>query len=221
VLRWAEGKPFQAMVNDLVLRSQALAVYSPDNPGHFGLALPRYAHFTSPIRRYADLVVHRALIEAHDLGAGGARHGLDSLARTGEGVSRAERRAQAAERAALERYVAQFLAARTGACFAARVSGLHRAGVFVTLNESGAEGLVPMSSLPGRWRLHPAGHALVGTGTIALADRVTVRLVEATGTTGALRFDLIMSHDGGDAPRRGRGAGRDHPPQRRGKRRKN
>ncbi len=221
VLRWAEGKPFQAMVNDLVLRSQALAVYSPDNPGHFGLALPRYAHFTSPIRRYADLVVHRALIEAHELGAGGARHGLDSLARTGEGVSRAERRAQAAERAALERYVAQFLAERTGACFAARVSGLHRAGVFVMLSESGAEGLVPMSSLPGRWRLHPAGHALVGTGTIALADRVTVRLVEATGTTGALRFDLVMSHDGGDAPRRGRGAGRDHPPQRRGKRRKN
>jgi ribonuclease R len=194
VLAWAAGKPFQDMVSDLVLRSQALALYSPENPGHFGLALPRYAHFTSPIRRYADLVVHRALIAAHGLGDGGATPDHASLAATGERVSRAERRAQAAERAALERHVAQFLAARVGASFAARVSGLHRAGIFVALTETGAEGLVPMSSLPGRWRLHPAGHLLEGPGgRIGLADKVTVRLVEAAGISGALRFELDLA----------------------------
>ena len=190
VLRWAEGKAFAPMVSDLVLRSQALAVYSPDNLGHFGLALPRYAHFTSPIRRYADLVVHRALVHAFGLGEGAAAAAHADLVLSGERVSRAERRAQAAERAAMERYVAAFLAARVGATFEGRISGLHRAGIFVTLSDSGAEGLVPMSSLPGRWRLHPAGHALEGPGRLALADRVLVRLAETSPVTGMLRLEL-------------------------------
>jgi ribonuclease R len=209
VLAWARGKPVQAMVNELVLRSQALAVYSPDNPGHFGLALPRYAHFTSPIRRYADLVVHRALIEAFDLGPGGHRHAAESLATTGERVSRAERRAQAAERGALERCVADFLAARTGDWFDARVTGLHRAGVFVTLADTGATGLVPLSSLPGSWRLHPAGHRLDGPATLGLGDAVEVRLAEAAPLSGALRFELGLAA----APRGERGGrgGRGRP----------
>ncbi len=190
VLRWAEGKPFQAMVNDLVLRSQALAVYSPENPGHFGLALPRYAHFTSPIRRYADLAVHRALIDAFDLGEGGDAPEFAALLVTGERVSRAERRAQAAERAALERYVAAFLRPQIGNRFDARISGLHRAGIFVVLCDSGAEGLIPMSTLPGRWHLHPAGHSLEGPSRLALADRIQVRLAEVVPLTGALRFEL-------------------------------
>jgi ribonuclease R len=201
VLDWARGKPVQAMVNELVLRSQALAVYSPENPGHFGLALPRYAHFTSPIRRYADLVVHRALIEAFELGQGGRRHAFPDLIETGERVSRAERRAQAAERAALERCIADFLATRTGAWFDARVTGLHRAGIFVTLTDTGANGLVPLSSLPGYWRLHPAGHRLDGPVPVALGDRVEVRLVEAAPLSGALRFELGLP----DAPAAGRG----------------
>ena len=191
VLQWAAGKPSQTLVNNLVLRSQALAVYSPDNLGHFGLALPRYAHFTSPIRRYADLVVHRALIDALGLGAGGSAPSHEALVVLGETVSRAERRAQAAERAAMDRYVAGFLRDEVGARFTARISGLHRAGVFVSLLDSGAEGLVPMSSLPGRgWTLHPAGHQLDGPQRLALGDRIVVRLMEVAPITGALRFEL-------------------------------
>jgi ribonuclease R len=202
VLRWAEGKPFQAMVNDLVLRSQALAVYSPENLGHFGLALPRYAHFTSPIRRYADLAVHRALIEAFGLGEGDDRSDFAALLVVGERVSRAERRAQAAERAALERYVAAFLKPQVGNSFEARISGLHRAGIFVVLADSGAEGLIPMSTLPGRWRLHPAGHSLEGPWRLSLADRIQVRLAEVVALTGALRFELDHAPPEGHEARR-------------------
>ena len=149
------------------------------------------AHFTSPIRRYADLVVHRALIDALGLGAGGSAPSHEALVVLGETVSRAERRAQAAERAAMDRYVAGFLRDEVGARITARISGLHRAGVFVSLLDSGAEGLVPMSSLPGRgWTLHPAGHQLDGPQRLALGDRIVVRLMEVAPITGALRFEL-------------------------------
>jgi ribonuclease R len=223
VLHWAEGKPFQAMVNDLVLRSQALAVYSPENLGHFGLALPRYAHFTSPIRRYADLVVHRALIATFDLGEGGDSQPFERLILVGERVSKAERRAQAAERGAMERYVASFLKPQLGNRFEARISGLHRAGIFVALLDTGAEGLIPMSTLPGRWRLHPAGHNLEGPYPLALADRILVRLAEVVPVTGALRFELdhAPAGEGHGAPRRPGGRKPHGPPRqaRRGRRR--
>lgn len=192
VLAWAAGKPSAAMVSDLVLRSQALAVYSPDNLGHFGLALPRYAHFTSPIRRYPDLVVHRAIVEALALGEDGAAVAHAGLVELGEDTSRTERRAQAAERAAYERYVAGYLSTARGSQFIARVTGLHRAGVFVSLADTGADGLIPFSTLPGRgWRLHPAGHELAGPRRIRLGDLLTVRLVDVEPVSGSLRLEWL------------------------------
>lgn len=207
VLAWAAGKPIAAMVSDLVLRSQALAIYSPDNIGHFGLALPRYAHFTSPIRRYADLVVHRAIIEAFGLGEGGAAMPHADLVAIGEDVSRAERRAQAAERAAFERILASHLATQRGGEFRARITGLHRAGVFVALADTGADGLIPMASLPGRgWRLHPAGHRLEGPMRLSLGDDIVVRLIDAVPLSGALRFDLATA-PAAERARRGKPSG--------------
>ncbi len=132
------------MINELVLRAQAQAVYSPNNIGHFGLALPRYAHFTSPIRRYADLLVHRALLA----GTTPAREGGAALAAIAEHISATERRAAAAERAALDRYRASLLGGAIGTVFAGRITGVAPFGLFVTLPESGADGLIPISSLP-------------------------------------------------------------------------
>ena len=190
ILHRAKGTPYETMLNSLVLRSQSQAVYSPTNLGHFGLGLGRYAHFTSPIRRYADLLVHRALI------AGLAREKLsdDPFPALGEQISMTERRAAAAERSAADRYVAAFLARHVGATFAARVNGVTRAGLFVTLLETGADGLVPMRSLPGDFYDHDEKHhRLVGRRsrkTFALGDSVTVRLAEADTVTGSLRFDI-------------------------------
>src|SRR5205807_3797581 len=144
VLRRAAGTAEAALVNDLVLRCQAQAVYSPNNIGHFGLALRRYAHFTSPIRRYADQLVHRAL-----LGDAEADIGRDGLEAIGDHISATERRAADAERAAVERYRATFLAGSVGSLFSADISGVAGFGLFVRLRENGADGLVPISTLPG------------------------------------------------------------------------
>jgi ribonuclease R len=195
ILRRVEGTPYAVLVPQLVLRSQAQAVYSPMNIGHFGLALRRYAHFTSPIRRYADLVVHRALIAALEL-AGAEQEpasGID-LAALGEQVSMTERRAAAAERSAADRYIAAFLADRVGTSFAGRINGVTRAGLFVTATDTGADGLLPMRSLPGDYYDHDeARHRLVGRRTrrsFTLGDEIQVRLAEADLVTGSLRFDL-------------------------------
>ena len=140
-----EGKPVARLVNETVLRSQSQAVYSPDNLGHFGLALARYAHFTSPIRRYPDLIVHRALISAYGLGEGGLpdadKGRFDEF---GEHLSMCERRAVAAERGAMDRYVAAYMAAHVGATFPGRVTGVTRFGLFVALDGTGADGLIPI-----------------------------------------------------------------------------
>jgi ribonuclease R len=204
ILRRAAGTPYAALVNELVLRSQAQAVYSPENIGHFGLGLRRYAHFTSPIRRYADLLVHRALIAGLNLGAGGLPPiETADFAATAEHISMTERRAAAAERSAGDRYVTAFLAERVGASFAARVNGVTRAGLFVTLAETGADGLVPMSSLPDDYYVHDeARHRLVGRrfGRIyTLGDALSVRLAEANTVTGSLLFALAE-----ETARRGR-----------------
>ncbi len=196
ILEWAAGTPNHHLVNQLVLRTQSLAVYSPDNRGHFGLALRRYAHFTSPIRRYADLLVHRALITGLALGHGGLDDGPSpDFAQTAEHVSATERRAAAAERETLDRYVATWLEARVGAEFNARVSGVTRFGLFVSLEGLGADGLVPIRSLPGDFYHHdPERHVLRGRRTgrsFTLGQPVSVRLVEATPVTGGLRFDLV------------------------------
>ena len=190
VLAGAAATPEAAMINELVLRAQAQAVYSPNNIGHFGLALPRYAHFTSPIRRYADLVVHRALLA----GASSARGGAEALAATGEHISATERRAAAAERAALDRYRASLLGGAIGTVFSARITGVAPFGLFVTLPESGADGLIPISSLPSDYYDHEAArHRLVGrrsSRSFALGDAVTVTLVEADAIGGRLVFRI-------------------------------
>jgi len=192
VLRRAAGTPEASLVNDLVLRCQAQAAYSPNNIGHFGLALRRYAHFTSPIRRYADLLVHRALICGLDGSPPGTER--DRLIAIGEHISGTERRAASAERAALERYRAMLLAGSIGSLFAARISGVSSFGLFVRLPENGAEGLVPISTLPSDYYDRDArAHRLVGRhggGVFKLGDELLVRLVEADGIGGRLVFRI-------------------------------
>src|SRR3954447_18784843 len=179
------------IVNELVLRSQAQAVYSPNNIGHFGLALPRYAHFTSPIRRYADLLVHRALVS----GGAPSREAGESLGAIAEHISATERRAAAAERSTLDRYRALLLGGAIGTVFAARISGVASFGVFVTLPESGADGLIPISTLPSDYYEHDsARHRLVGRRTgrvLALGDAVDAMLVETDAIGGRMVFRLV------------------------------
>jgi ribonuclease R len=187
VLNRAVGLPEAPMINDLVLRAQAQAVYSTNNIGHFGLALPRYAHFTSPIRRYADLLVHRALL-------GETNPPASELAEIADHVSATERRAVAAERAALDRYRARFCSGMVGGLFAARISGVARFGFFVTLADSGADGLVPIGSLPPDFYRHDAKRMrLTGRHSrrhFAIGDAVAVRLVQADAIGGRLLFRL-------------------------------
>lgn len=197
ILERAKDLPVPDLVNEVILRSQSQAEYNPVNAGHFGLNLARYAHFTSPIRRYADVLVHRALISAYRLGSGGLPDEKPSLslAAISKQISEAERRAMAAERETIDRLVAAHLADRIGATFEARISGVTRSGVFVRLRETGADGFVPASSLDGEFFHHVEEvHAMVGQRTgrsFSLGDSVEVRLVEAIPTAGALRFDMI------------------------------
>jgi ribonuclease R len=196
VLAAAKGQPVAELVNEVVLRSQSQADYRPANAGHFGLHLFRYAHFTSPIRRYADLVVHRSLIEALRMGEGGlGKDGAKGLENVCQQISEAERRAMAAERETVDRLIASHLEDRIGAEFAARVSGVTRSGLFVRLADTGADGFVPISTLGAEYFAHvEAAHAIVGTRSglgFRLGDIVTVRLVEAIPTAGALRFEMI------------------------------
>ncbi|MFQ5955918.1 MAG: ribonuclease R [Kiloniellales bacterium] len=206
ILERTDGRSEAALIHQLILRSQAQASYSPDNIGHFGLALGRYAHFTSPIRRYADLLVHRALIAALGLGEGAQPAGAEAqFAEAGLHISLTERRAVAAERAVVDRYLAAFLADRLGAEFSGRISGVTRFGLFVTLDETGADGLVPMRSLADdSYRHDSRRHRLVGrmTGrTYFLGQPVQVRLIEADPVSGGLVLRLL---DGGAAPARNR-----------------
>jgi ribonuclease R len=196
VLERAKTMPARELVNEVVLRSQSQAAYAAINVGHFGLNLARYTHFTSPIRRYADLLVHRALIKTLGLGAGGI--GEDEAARLGEicaALSDTERRAMAAERETMDRLIAQYLSERVGAEFAARVSGVTRAGLFVRLAETGADGFVPAATIGQDYYRHREDeHALVGDRTGAgyrLGDPVRVRLIEAVPSAGALRFEML------------------------------
>ena len=221
ILEKAAGTPHSQLVSEVVLRSQAQAVYSPDNHGHFGLALRRYAHFTSPIRRYSDLLVHRGLIAALGLGPDGLAPTVPPalFARLGEHISMTERRADAAERDAEDRFVAAFLVPKVGASFAGRVSGVTRFGLFVTLAETGADGLVPISTLPSDYYLHEElRHRLVGRSSgriFTLGDKVEVRLAEADMVTGGLIFEILGDAPGGRAGKRPSGARSTHrgPPR--------
>jgi ribonuclease R len=220
ILAAVKDKPEERLVNETVLRSQSQAAYSPDNLGHFGLALARYAHFTSPIRRYADLLVHRALIKGLGLGTGPAAGALSDAetARfpdTGEHITQTERRAAMAERDAVDRYLAAFMADRVGHMFDARISGVTRFGLFVTVEENGASGIVPFAALPDdRWQLDEAGRAMTGrnTGlTFTLGQAVEVRLAEATPRTGGMVFAILQGAPRASRPSRrppgGRGSG--------------
>ena len=196
VLHQVAGKPVARLVNETMLRSQSQAVYSPDNLGHFGLALARYAHFTSPIRRYPDLIVHRALISAYGLGEGGLPDAdRGRFAEFGEHLSMCERRAVAAERGAMDRYVAAFMAAHVGASFPGRVTSVTRFGLFAELDATGADGLIPIRSLGQEFFRHDeARQMLIGerTGeTFGLGDRLRLKLVEADIATGGLLFEIV------------------------------
>ncbi len=197
VLSRVRGQGVEALVNEVVLRAQAQAEYSHENYGHFGLNLRRYAHFTSPIRRYADLIVHRALIRALNLGEGGLNDMRGGeLAQIAEHISAAERRAMAAERETVDRLVAAHLVDRAGAVFEARIAGVTRVGLFVKLNETGADGFVPAATLGDDYfRYEEATRSLVGTrGGVAyrLGDAIRARLVEAAPFAGALRFEIVL-----------------------------
>ncbi|WP_343311930.1 ribonuclease R [Ancylobacter crimeensis] len=215
---------FAPLVNQVILRSQAQAEYAHENYGHFGLHLRRYAHFTSPIRRYADLIVHRALIRALHLGPDGLPENAnpEQLAEIAARISAAERRAMTAERETIDRLIAHHLAEQIGAVFKGRIAGVTKVGLFVALDDTGADGFVPAATLGlDYFRFDEARHALIGerTGeTHQLGDRVEVRLVEAAPVAGALRFELLSDGHyvaGGGRPPRGR-KGRGPAPTRRG-----
>ncbi|MDE2467535.1 MAG: ribonuclease R [Bradyrhizobium sp.] len=205
VLDQVKGHDSEPLVNEVVLRSQAQAEYSAENYGHFGLNLRRYAHFTSPIRRYADLMVHRALLRGLGLGDGALpeTETLETLSEIAAQISATERRAMKAERETADRLIAHFLADRIGATFQGRISGVTRAGLFVKLTDTGADGLVPIRTLGTEYfNYDETRHALVGTRSGAmhrLGDVVDVRLVEAAPVAGALRFELLS--EGRIAPR--------------------
>jgi ribonuclease R len=197
VLASVRGHDSEPLVNEVVLRSQAQAEYSAENYGHFGLNLRRYAHFTSPIRRYADLIVHRALIRGLGLGEGALpeTETPETLSEIAAQISVTERRAMKAERETADRLIAHFLADRIGATFRGRISGVTRAGLFVKLSDTGADGLIPIRTLGTEYfNYDETRHALVGTRSGAmhrLGDVVDVRLVEAAPVAGALRFELL------------------------------
>ncbi len=207
ILAQAKGTPHEAVMNDVVLRSQAQAIYDAANIGHFGLNLAKYAHFTSPIRRYADLIVHRALIRGLKLagGDGLTDQEIKQLPEIAQAISLTERRAMAAERDSTDRYVAAFMQDRVGTIFEARITGVTKFGLFVRLAESGAEGLLPARSLGAEYfRFDEKARAMRGerTGTVyGLGDTVTVKLVEAAPITGGLRFELAEGGSKSSRPR--------------------
>ena len=206
LLQSVEGADYQHIVHEVVLRTQMQATYKPDNVGHFGLALSRYAHFTSPIRRYADLIVHRALITALGMGDDGlSGDDMAGLDETADMLSTAERRAMIAERETNDRLIASWLAPQVGAKFQGKISGVVGAGLFVVLDGSGADGFVPVAGL-GRdyFVFDEAAHALRArsTGeTFQLGDRVEVKLLEVAPVKGGLRFEMVSDGRAGKPPR--------------------
>lgn len=192
----AKESPYSHLISEVILRSQSQAVYDPENIGHFGLALQRYAHFTSPIRRYADLLVHRSLIRAFDLGPGGLSEEEEvTLEECAEHISQTERTSAEAERNSVDRFTAKWMSQRIGEQFAGRINGVTRFGLFVTLDENGADGLIPIRTLPRDYYVHEEKqHALIGQRSkriYRLGAKVTVRIVEADGLTGSSVFEIV------------------------------
>ncbi len=198
ILKKARESGQAELISTLVLRSQSQACYKPSNNGHFGLALTRYAHFTSPIRRYADLLVHRSLVRAYGLGDGGMeKDESEDLAGISKHISETERRSMMAERDAMDRFTALFLCGNIGSVFEGKISGVTRFGLFVTLDDTGANGIVPVRSLPNDRYFHDERrHCLTGRNTgisFRLATRVVVKLIEASPLKGSTVFELIAA----------------------------
>ena len=190
------GTPHENVVSTIVLRTQMQAKYSPDNHGHFGLSLTRYGHFTSPIRRYADVLVHRALIKALKLGSDGlSKYDIENLFETAEHISTTERNSMIAERSSTERYLAHYMSNKIDEEFEGKINGVIRAGLFVSLVETGGEGFIPISSIVGDYFHHDKDHQLLQgehSGLIyQLGDSITVKLKEANPISGGLIFQLI------------------------------
>jgi len=187
---------FRPQIMEQVLRTQTQAYYAPENHGHFGLALGSYGHFTSPIRRYADLIVHRSLVSAYQLGPGGLTEGeAASMEKIGESISMLERRAMEAERDTIDRYVAAFLAERVGQVVDARITGVTNFGFFATVEGIGGDGLMPVRDIGGEYfKFDEVGRRLVGedSGTVfSSGQKLQLRLAEANPVSGALRFEMI------------------------------
>jgi len=200
ILENAAGGEHAQVVNEVMLRSQAQAIYSPDNIGHFGLALAKYAHFTSPIRRYADLVVHRALIRTCALGGDGLTdQEIKNLEEIGEHISGTERRSATAERDVVDRFTTMFLADKIGTVFSGRISGVARFGLFARLDATGADGIIPFNALPRDFYEHDEKrHAMVGQrhGRVyQLAAPIQVRITTVDRLTGSMSFAIVEPKD--------------------------
>ncbi|PYE84555.1 ribonuclease R [Pseudoroseicyclus aestuarii] len=196
LLGQAAGTDQAELINMSTLRSMTQAYYAPENFGHFGLALRNYAHFTSPIRRYADLIVHRALIAAHRWGKDGLQpEEIEALADTAKQISDTERRSMVAERDTTDRYLAAYLKDRVGSTFEGRISGIAKFGVFVKLDDSGADALVPIRSLGNEYfHYDRAAQTLMGADsgtTLSAGQRALVRLEEAAPISGGLVAEMI------------------------------
>lgn len=217
LLAQARDTEHAEQVNISTLRSMTQAYYNPENFGHFGLALKAYAHFTSPIRRYADLIVHRALVASHGWGKDGlSPWDVEHLADTAKKISDTERRSMVAERDTTDRYLASFLSERMGVEMPGRISGIAKFGVFVKLDETGADALVPIRTLGTEYFDFDAeSQTLMGSNSgimIGLGQPVVVKLSEATPLTGGLTAELITLND--RAMPQGQSRGRGKPPRR-------
>ena len=204
LLHKAANLPYSQVISQVVLRCQAQAHYNPENSGHFGLALQRYAHFTSPIRRYADLLIHRALIRAYDLGPGGLHdEEMVRLEEMSQHISDTERKSMEAERSAIDRFTAAWLSERIDNEFDGRITGVTRFGLFVSLNETGADGIIPIRTLPDDFYDHDEKqHALIGRRSrrlYRLGAEIRVRLMEADPVTGGMVFG-VTNTNGADIP---------------------
>lgn len=195
LLRKAAKTEYSQLISTVILRTQSQAVYHTENIGHFGLALRKYAHFTSPIRRYADLLVHRSLIRAYGLGEGGlSKEEEVTLIEKADHISTTERTSADAERSAVDRFTAAWMSERIGAEFSGVINGVTRFGIFVTLDENSADGLIPMRSLPDDYYIHDEKqHALIGRKhkrIYRLGAPIQIKLKEADGLTGSSLFEV-------------------------------
>ncbi len=205
LLELAKGHEYSQLISLMILRTQSQARYASENIGHFGLALQKYGHFTSPIRRYADLFVHRSLISAYNLGKDGLGDGEEQrIDETAEHISTTERVSSDAERSAVDRFTAAYLESKVNAEFSGVINGVTRFGLFVTLDEIGADGLVPIRTLPQDYYVHDEEqHALIGRKTrriFRLGARVKIRVIEAEKLSGSTVFELVDAEKGADIP---------------------